>query len=179
MPKRPKPKPKPKPRPAYVALMLLLLGCAPAKTVADALAPPAVVNPYVLQAVPLCARGLPSERIGQLATAMTIWNDVFPAGRLSMTPLCTPLHPRVVMDPEMSGHTGYTAPTPEGLRIRLHPTATACTVRHELGHYLGLVRHAAEHEPPGVMSDGERGDCRPTERDVAILERAYYGRVSW
>lgn len=165
-------------------LLLLLTACSSGLTpqsALDQMAPPAVVNPYVVKRVPLCTTALTDAQRLTFQAALDAVNEAFPFGGLTQVAprRCLPFQPTVRIDPEFQ-RGGYTVPSlTQGVTITLK-SDNACVMRHELIHYLGVTKHAnAETEPPGAMTDGDRGACLPSAVDVALLVRAYTGKPSW
>lgn len=167
----------------YLLLIPFLFSC----TVIEYFLPPATPNPVVVAShllskrigeevrPPVCVRDLDESQRAAFATAALRW----PAGyRFTPTVDCAVGMLNVSIDPSLDERfCAYTDVFRRTIKFRSDRCLTACVATHEWGHAIGLIRHAPEDEP-GPMSDGERGDCRPSPEDLAILRRTYEGRVN-
>ena len=168
----------------FLFAALVSVGCSglpDAQSAFDKLAPPVVVNPYVVKRIPLCTTALNDAQRKKFQLAMDDINASFPLGKLSQVApkKCLPLQPKVEIDPNFH-RGGYTVPSLEhGFTLTLK-SDNDCIMRHELIHYLGITKHGnADHEQPGAMIDGDRGTCQANFVDIALFTRAYTGKPSW
>lgn len=164
-----------------IIFALVLASCS---TGIDYAAPPAVPNPTIKAAIngpslQLCADSLSPEQYDAALLAVQRWSDALPELNLRAPARnCLLPYPVLKVDAERvpEGADGWT--DPRGVYIRSDEVFSEGLVAHEFGHWLGLIRHCGPKEPSGVMCDRGNRAASPSEADVAILLRTYFGRVS-
>lgn len=149
--------------------------------------PPATPNPVIVAAQlaskhfdknirpPVCVADLTEGQRVRFAVAAVRWPEGY---RFTPTTQCYPGMLNVSIDPTLDPRfCAFTDITQRTIKFKSDACLTECVATHEWGHVIGLIRHAPVDEP-GPMSDGDRGECLPSDEDLAILRRAYEGRVN-